>query len=202
MNQRLPGPFLDCAGLMFRTELIAGVDEVGRGPLAGAVFAAAVVLHPLVHIQGLRDSKQLSEKKRTLLDKEIRTKALDFCVAKADVSEIDDINILQASMLAMQRAVAGLTVAVDIALVDGNRIPELPCPAEWLVKGDSKSSAIKAASIIAKVARDTEMIALDEKYPEYGLARHKGYPTSAHLQALKKYGPSPVHRISFAPCRQ
>jgi len=187
---------------MYRIEHIAGVDEVGRGPLAGAVFAAAVILDPINSIEGLRDSKQLTEKRRQELDPEIREKALDFCVARADVGEIDEINILQASMLAMQRAVAGLTLRIDIALVDGNRLPELPCPAEYLVKGDSKSDAIKAASIIAKVARDAEMVALDERYPQYGLAQHKGYPTADHLAALKQYGPSPIHRLSFAPCRQ
>ena len=202
MNQKQPGLCWDCAESMYRTELIAGVDEVGRGPLAGAVVAAAVVLDPFVHIEGLRDSKQLSTKKRNRLDVEIREKALDYCIARADVHEIDEINILQASMLAMQRAVKGLTVDFEIALIDGNRVPALPCRAEWLIKGDSKSDAIKAASIIAKVARDSEMVELDRQFPEYGLARHKGYPTAAHLEALKKHGPSPVHRMSFAPCRQ
>ncbi len=186
---------------MYRLEYVAGLDEVGRGPLAGAVYAAAVVLNPFVSIDGLKDSKQLSEKKRVALDKEIRDKAVSWCVAYADVAEIDDINILQASMLAMQRALDGLTVDVEFALVDGNRVPDLPCPAEWLIKGDDKSDAIKAASIIAKVARDNEMTRLDGLYPQYGLAKHKGYPTKEHLDALVAHGPSPVHRMSFAPCQ-
>ena len=186
---------------MYRREYFAGVDEVGRGPLAGAVFAAAVVLDPFICIDGLRDSKLLSEKRRNELDLVIRDKALAYCVASADVSEIDEINILQASMLAMERAVSGLDVPVDFVIVDGNRIPKLPCAAEWLVKGDSKSDPIKAASVIAKVARDSEMKRLDRIYPEYGLAQHKGYPTRAHLESLKRHGPSPVHRLSFAPCR-
>jgi ribonuclease HII len=186
---------------MYRREYFAGVDEVGRGPLAGAVYAAAVVLDPFIRLDGLRDSKQLSEKRRIELDQVIREKALAYCIASANVSEIDEINILQASMLAMERAVFGLNVAVDFVIVDGNRIPDLPCDAEWLIKGDSKSDAIKAASIIAKVARDNEMKRLDQIYPEYGLAQHKGYPTRAHLEALKRHGVSPIHRLSFAPCR-
>jgi ribonuclease HII len=186
---------------VYRREYFAGVDEVGRGPLAGAVYAAAVVLDTFIRLDGLRDSKQLSEKRRNELDLVIRERALAYCVASANVSEIDEINILQASMLAMERAVSGLNVEVDFVIVDGNRIPELPCDAEWLIKGDSKSDAIKAASIIAKVARDNEMKRLDKIYPEYGLAQHKGYPTRAHLEALKRHGPSPIHRLSFAPCR-
>jgi ribonuclease HII len=186
---------------MYRREYFAGVDEVGRGPLAGAVYAAAVVLDPFIRLDGLRDSKLLSEKRRDELDLVIRKKALDYCVASADVGEIDEINILQASMLAMERAVSGLNIAVDFVIVDGNRVPNLACEAEWLIKGDSKSDAIKAASIIAKVARDTEMKRLDRLYPEYGLAKHKGYPTRAHLESLKRHGPSPIHRLSFAPCR-
>ena len=184
---------------MYRLEYIAGVDEVGRGPLAGAVLAAAVILDPIYSIEGLRDSKQLTEKRRRALDVEIRARALDFCIARAEVDEIDEINILNASMLAMQRAVQGLKLPVEIALVDGNRLPVLPCPAEYLVKGDTKSDVIKAASIIAKVARDDEMIELDAKFPEYGLAQHKGYPTAAHLDALRRHGPSPIHRLSFGP---
>ena len=186
---------------MYRREYFAGVDEVGRGPLAGAVYAAAVVLDPFIRLDGLRDSKLLSEKRRNELDLVIREKALAYCVASADVSEIDEINILQASMLAMERAVSGLDVPVDFVIVDGNRIPKLPCAAEWLIKGDSKSDPIKAASVIAKVTRDSEMKRLDRIYPEYGLAQHKGYPTRAHLESLKRHGPSPVHRLSFAPCR-
>ena len=186
---------------MYRREYFAGVDEVGRGPLAGAVYAAAVVLDPFIRLDGLRDSKLLSEKRRNELDLVIRKKALDYCVASADVGEIDEINILQASMLAMERAVSGLNIAADFVIVDGNRIPNLAGEAEWLIKGDSKSDAIKAASIIAKVARDSEMKRLDRIYPEYGLAQHKGYPTQAHLESLRRHGPSPIHRLSFSPCR-
>ncbi len=187
---------------MYRQEFVAGVDEVGRGPLAGAVYAAAVVLDPFKAIKGLKDSKQLTEKKREALDLTIREQAMSYCVAHAEVSEIDEMNILQASMLAMQRAVAGLKVPVEFVIVDGNRTPEFECAAEWLVKGDAKSDVVKAASIIAKVARDREMIRLDTLYPEYGLAQHKGYPTKVHMEALKKFGPSPIHRMSFEPCRQ
>ncbi len=186
---------------MYRTEHMAGVDEVGRGPLAGAVYAAAVVLDPFCKIEGLRDSKKLGEKQRRLLDEIIRARAVSFCIAVASVDEIDQINILHASMLAMTRAVSGLSVPVDFAVVDGNRLPDLPCPGEWMIKGDDRSDAIKAASIIAKVARDAEMVRLDAVYPEYGFARHKGYPTPLHLEALQKYGPTPIHRMSFEPCR-
>ncbi len=187
---------------MYRHEYCAGVDEVGRGPLAGAVFAAAVVLDPFTTIEGLRDSKQLTVKRREILDQVIREQAVAFCIARSDVTEIDEINILQATLKAMQRAVKGLSVTVDFVLVDGNRTPGFDCESEWLVKGDAKFDAIKAASIIAKVARDKEMVTLDEIYPLYGLARHKGYATAFHLDALKKHGPCPVHRMSFAPCRQ
>ena len=186
---------------MYWREYMAGVDEVGRGPLAGAVYAAAVVLDPFSEIVGLKDSKQLSAKRREELDIVIREEAVDYAIAWANVEEIDEINILQASMLAMERAVSSLIVPVEFALIDGNRLPKLPCAAEWLIKGDSKSDAIKAASIIAKVARDREMQVLDKQYPEYGLAQHKGYPTAAHLTALREFGPSPIHRKSFAPCR-
>lgn len=187
---------------MYRAEFCAGVDEVGRGPLAGAVFAAAVVLDPFDVIDGLRDSKQLTVKQRIELDGVIRERALAFCVARADVDEIDRINILQASLLAMKRAVAGLGCPVDHVWVDGNRVPDFGLPADYLVKGDARCDVIKAASIIAKVARDREMEELDALYPNYGLARHKGYATRFHLDALRKYGPSAVHRMSFAPCRQ
>lgn len=202
-------PYWTCAaerdsaeGHVYRREYIAGVDEVGRGPLAGAVVAAAVVLDPFSRIEGLRDSKQLSAKRREELDVTIREKAISYSIARAEVAEIDDINILQASLLAMQRAVRTLSIAPDFVLVDGNRTPEFDCPSEWLVKGDTRSDVIKAASIIAKVARDKEMQALDILYPLYGLARHKGYPTAYHLAALREHGPSPIHRMSFAPCRQ
>ena len=186
---------------MYRLEHVAGVDEVGRGPLAGAVYAAAVVLDPFKSIEGLRDSKMLSAKRREVWDEEIRSKAVAYSIAFADVAEIDDVNILQASLLAMQRAVNNLSITVDFAIVDGNRTPGFYCPSEWLIKGDGKHNSIKAASIIAKVARDKEMKVLDEIYPNYGLAKHKGYPTAAHLAALRKHGPSPIHRMSFAPCR-
>jgi ribonuclease HII len=187
---------------VYRRDHLAGVDEVGRGPLAGAVFAAAVILDPFSKIDGLRDSKQLSAKRRESLDALIRKQAISFSIARAEVAEIDEINILQASLLAMQRAVKGLSVAPDFVLVDGNRTPGFDCASEWLVKGDTRSDVIKAASIIAKVARDKEMEALDSRYPVYGLARHKGYPTAFHLAALQEHGPSPIHRMSFAPCRQ
>jgi len=187
---------------VYLREYCAGVDEVGRGPLAGAVFAAAVVLDPFVAIDGLRDSKLLSRKRRGELDVVIREKAVAWSIASADVAEIDRINILQASLLAMQRAVAGLRCPVDYVLVDGNRTPAFDCPSDYLVKGDDKFDAIRAASIIAKVARDREMERLDTLYPDYGLARHKGYATRYHLDALRKYGPSKVHRMSFGPCRQ
>lgn len=186
---------------MYQVELIAGVDEVGRGPLAGDVYAAAVVLNPFHLLEGLKDSKKLSEKRRLILDGEIKSHAIAYSVARATVSEIDEINILQASLLAMQRAVNQLSVKIDFAFVDGNRSPEFYCPSAWLIKGDDKHNSIKAASIIAKVARDKEMERLDKLYPEYGLAKHKGYPTASHLAALKVYGVSPIHRLSFAPCR-
>ncbi|MFT5803357.1 MAG: ribonuclease HII [Candidatus Paceibacteria bacterium] len=186
---------------MYWRECCAGVDEVGRGPLAGAVYAAAVILDPFAPMSGLRDSKALSEARRDALDVVIRTHALAYCVASASIKEIDEINILQASLLAMQRAVAGLNHPVDFVMVDGNRTPGFACPSEWLIKGDSKFDAIKAASIIAKVARDREMLRLDKLYPAYGFAQHKGYGTPAHLAALQAYGPSSVHRMSFAPCR-
>ena len=183
-------------------ERVAGVDEVGRGPLAGAVVAAAVILDPNNPIPGLNDSKKLSAKRRDALNALIRERALDFCLGRAEVEEIDEINILEASLLAMQRAVAGLRISPDRALIDGNRLPALACPAEAVVGGDGLVDAIKAASIIAKVARDREMEALDVEYPGYGLARHKGYPTAAHIAALKQLGPSDIHRMSFAPCQR
>lgn len=187
---------------MFRLERLAGVDEVGRGPLAGEVYAAAVMLDPKRSINGLKDSKALSEKKRIALDIEIREHAMAYCVAYVDVPEIDEINILQASLKAMQLAVAGLKPAADYVLVDGNRTPGFHCPSDFLIKGDSKQDAIKAASIIAKVARDQRMLDLHELYPEYGFDKHKGYPTAAHMAALKEHGPCKFHRMSFAPCRE
>ncbi|MAI42149.1 MAG: ribonuclease HII [Candidatus Azotimanducaceae bacterium] len=187
---------------MYRPEYCAGIDEVGRGPLAGPVYAAAVVLDPLIDIVGLKDSKVLTVKKREELNTIICAEAVDYAIGRADVEEIDSINILQASLSAMQRAASNLCVPLDFALVDGNTAPRLSCPSDYLVKGDSKFDAIKAASIIAKVARDKEMLELDSIYPGYGFAKHKGYPTPAHLEALKTLGPSPIHRMSFSPCKQ
>lgn len=180
---------------------ICGVDEVGRGPLAGPVIAAAVILDPNNPIAGLADSKTLTAEKREQLDALIRTRALAFALGRAEVEEIDAINILQATMLAMQRAVAALAIPPDLAYIDGNRCPSLPCRAEAIIKGDSKVPAISAASIIAKVARDREMVAWDVRYPGYGLAQHKGYPTPTHLLALAELGVTPIHRRSFAPVR-
>lgn len=183
-------------------QLIAGVDEVGRGPLAGAVVAAAVILDPQNPIAGLTDSKKLTEKKRDALFDEIQEKALAYAIGRAEVEEIDAINILQASMLAMKRAVEQLSPAAEYALVDGNRVPELPCPCEPIIKGDLTEPAISAASILAKVTRDREMVLLDEQYPGYGLAKHKGYPTKDHMHALQTLGPSIIHRRSFGPVKQ
>lgn len=181
---------------------VAGVDEVGRGPLAGAVIAAAVILDPAKPIHGLTDSKKLTEKKREKLADEIKLKALAWCIARAEVAEIDDINILQASLLAMKRAIEGLQWQPHHVLVDGNKIPNITYPCEAIIKGDEKIEQIGAASIIAKVARDHEMVALDKIYPGYGLAQHKGYPTRAHVQALERLGVSDIHRRSFGPVRQ
>ena len=182
--------------------LLAGVDEVGRGPLAGPVVAAAVILDPARPITGLADSKALTEKRREALSIEIREKALAWALGRAEVEEIDALNILQASLLAMQRAVAALAIAPEYAVVDGNRLPKLLCPALAIIKGDQTVAAISAASIIAKVARDSEMITLDTHYPGYGLAQHKGYPTKAHVLALDVLGVSAIHRRSFGPVRK
>ncbi len=179
--------------------LLAGVDEVGRGPLVGAVVTAAVILDPEQPIDGLADSKKLSEKRREALFVEIKEKALAWCVAEASVSEIDEINILHATMLAMQRAVEGLKPGAEFVLVDGNRCPELPCPSMPVVKGDARHGAISAASILAKVTRDRQMVALEKEYPGYGFAKHKGYPTKQHMAALQELGPIPQHRRSFKP---
>lgn len=180
--------------------LIAGVDEAGRGPLAGPVIAAAVILDPRHPIAGLADSKKLSEKQRDRLFQEIRQHALAWSVARATVTEIDEINILQASLLAMKRAVDGLKLAPKLALIDGNICPsKLICPAKAIVKGDQSEPAISAASIIAKVLRDRIMLFLDKKYPAYGFAKHKGYGTALHMKALQVHGASRVHRLSFAP---
>lgn len=182
--------------------LIAGVDEVGRGPLVGAVVTAAVILDPNNPIEGLADSKKLSEKKRLLLAEEIKAKAICWSLGRAEPEEIDQLNILHATMLAMQRAVAGLNIQPDFVLVDGNRIPTLPMPAQAVIKGDSLVAEISAASILAKVARDQEMDELDEQYPEYGFAKHKGYPTKLHFEKLAQFGATPFHRKSFAPVKK
>lgn len=182
--------------------LVAGVDEVGRGPLAGPVVAAAVILDPACPIDGLKDSKQLSPRRREVLAGQIESAALAWALGRAEVEEIDAINILQASLLAMQRAVAALPLAPELVLVDGNRCPRFGCPAQAVVKGDALVAAISAASIVAKVSRDREMLELDARYPGYGLAQHKGYPSQAHLAALQALGASPVHRRSYAPVRR
>lgn len=182
--------------------LVAGVDEAGRGPLAGPVVAAAVILDELHPIRGLADSKVLTEKKRERLFDEIRAKALCCCIAEASVEEIDRLNILQATMLAMRRAVEGLRLKPTKVLVDGNRLPVLKIPAEAIVKGDSKVQAISAASILAKVTRDRQCLAMHELHPEYGFAGHKGYPTADHLAALRAHGACAWHRRSFGPVRQ
>ncbi len=179
--------------------LVCGVDEAGRGPLAGPVVAAAVILDPARPIAGLNDSKKLSAKKRTALAGLIRERALAWAVAEASVEEIDQLNILHASMLAMQRAVAALQVTPERALIDGNRCPSLAIPAEAVVQGDAKVAAIAAASILAKTVRDEGMLGLHAQYPHYGFDRHMGYPTAAHCAALAAHGVSPVHRRSFAP---
>lgn len=182
--------------------LVAGVDEVGRGPLAGPVVTAAVILDPDHPIDGLMDSKKLSEKRREELSVLIKENSLAWSIGRAEVEEIDEINILQATMLAMQRAVSGLSPAPKHALIDGNRCPQLICTAEAIIKGDGIVPAISAASIIAKVSRDNEMVELDALYPGYGLAGHKGYPTKAHRDALIELGVTPIHRRSFGPVKR
>ena len=188
--------------LLLPEGLVCGVDEAGRGPLAGPVVAAAVILDPLRPIDGLNDSKKLSSKRREVLAIAIRERALAWAVAEASVEEIDRINILQASFLAMRRAVEGLTLRPEKALIDGNRCPALDCPTEAIVGGDGKVASIAAASILAKTVRDAGMLVLHADYPMYGFDRHMGYPTAFHLQALREHGPSPVHRRSYAPVAQ
>ena len=183
-------------------DLVAGVDEVGRGPLCGAVVTAAVILDPNRPIAGLNDSKKLTEARREKLYDEIREKALSWCIARAEVEEIDELNILHATMLAMQRAVDGLSITPKLAMIDGNRCPKLTMPSEAVVKGDSKVPAIAAASILAKVSRDREMAAFELQYPGYGIGGHKGYPTAVHLEALERLGPTPIHRRAFGPVRR
>jgi len=183
-------------------EFFAGVDEAGRGPLAGPVVAAAVILDPLRPVSGLADSKLLTPGRREELARAIRGSALCWALGQAEVAEIDSLNILQASLLAMKRAVMALVPQPGRVLVDGNRCPELPCEVRAVIGGDRIVPSISAASILAKVERDTQMLQLDRLYPDYGFARHKGYPTREHLEALRRCGVSPVHRKSFAPVRR
>ena len=178
-------------------EFVCGVDEAGRGPLAGPVYAAAVILPKGHIIEGVNDSKKLSEKKREALFDKIINEALCYSIASANEKEIDEINILQATYLAMQRAVEGLKIKADYALIDGNRLPPLNIPAECIVKGDAKSASIAAASILAKVSRDRYMLEMAEKYTNYQFEKHKGYGTKLHYEMLDKYGPSEIHRQSF-----
>jgi len=182
--------------------MICGVDEAGRGPLAGPVVAAAVILNPANPIAGLNDSKKLSAARREKLAVEIRAKALAWCVAEASVEEIDSLNILQATLLAMQRAVAGLSLTPSEVLIDGNRCPKLELPARAIIGGDASVAEISAASILAKTVRDAGLLTLHVQFPGYGFDQHKGYGTAAHLEALRRLGPSPVHRRSFAPVRE
>ena len=196
---------------MIHQQLICGVDEAGRGPLAGSVYAAAVILDANNPIFGLADSKKLSEKKRDFLSAEIKTKSLAWVIASCTAQEIDQINILQASLLAMKRAVESLVLSPELiekvnsgqvlVQVDGNKCPNISWPCEAIVKGDSKVQAISAASILAKVARDAELYELDKSYPQYGFAKHKGYPTAEHLLALQAHGICPQHRLSYAPVK-
>ncbi|PMN72936.1 ribonuclease HII [Enterovibrio norvegicus] len=183
--------------------LIAGVDEVGRGPLVGAVVTAAVILDPNNPIEGLTDSKKLTEKKREVLFEQIKEKALAWSLGRAEPEEIDEINILAATMLAMERAVNGLSIAPDYVLIDGNHVPSgIKVPAQAIVKGDLRVAEISAASILAKVVRDREMEALDKEYPQYGFAKHKGYPTKAHFEALEQHGAIEGYRKSFKPVKK
>ncbi|WP_045494982.1 ribonuclease HII [Vibrio hyugaensis] len=183
-------------------QLVVGVDEVGRGPLVGDVVTAAVILDPNNPIEGLNDSKKLSEKKRLALLPEIKEKALAWAVGRCSPEEIDELNILQATMVAMQRAIAGLKVQPDLALIDGNRCPQLPMDSQAVVKGDLRVAEISAASIIAKVVRDQEMEELDKQYPQFGFAKHKGYPTKAHFEAIEEHGVISEHRKSFKPVKK
>ncbi len=192
----LQAALFDTAG-----ELICGVDEAGRGPLAGPVFAAAVILDPARPIDGLRDSKKLSEARRDALADIIRRDALAWSVAYCSAAEIDELNILNATMLAMRRAIEGLSVQPTLALIDGNRCPTVAVRSEAIVKGDDKVAEISAASILAKTARDAVLQALHNQYPDYAFDRHKGYPTALHLERLRLYGATPEHRRSYAPVR-
>ncbi|MDH5633671.1 MAG: ribonuclease HII [Gammaproteobacteria bacterium] len=191
-GQEIPSPLLE-------GRLVAGIDEAGRGPLAGSVFAAAVILDPGKPIDGLNDSKQLTPGKRSSLELEIKNRALAWAVHPVDAATIDEINILQATFLAMRKAVEGLVPAAGVALIDGNRVPGGPCEEVAIIKGDQRVACISAASILAKVARDREMEQLDKIFPQYGFARHKGYPTKEHIHALNTYGVIAEHRKSYAP---
>lgn len=176
---------------------VCGTDEAGRGPLCGPVVAAAVILPRDIEIEGLNDSKKLTEKKREKLFEVIKEKAVAYAIAEASPAEIDEINILNASMLAMKRAIEALPVKADFALIDGNCSRGFNIPTQTIVKGDSLSVSIAAASILAKVTRDRQCLELDREYPEYGIAKHKGYPTKDHMDAVRKYGPAPIYRMSF-----
>ncbi|MHC5224566.1 ribonuclease HII [Ignatzschineria sp. LJL83] len=202
MKQESLGFDLELDSQIEREEIIAGVDEAGRGPLCGEVFAAAVILDPDNPIEGLDDSKKLTEKRRTQLAIEIKEKAKSWAIASSSVEEIDEINILQATLLAMRRAVDALDITPTLLRVDGNQNPKSHVSAETIVKGDALFAEISAASILAKDARDQSMIEVDEEYPEYGFAQHKGYGTKAHMEALQTYGVTPIHRKTFAPIRK
>ncbi|SFM16571.1 ribonuclease HII [Marinobacter zhejiangensis] len=199
MARKAPLPPFVCS---YGGHLLAGVDEVGRGPLAGPVITAAVILDPKRPVPGLADSKALTEKRRDALYDQILDHALAWSLGRCDVDEIDRLNIYQATMLAMQKAVAGLAIAPEYVLVDGNRCPKWQWPSEPVVKGDGRVECISAASIIAKVTRDREMVALDAEFPGYGLAQHKGYPTPVHLEALNRLGVTALHRRSFRPVQE
>jgi ribonuclease HII len=201
MRGKVAKPFAELH-IAYAGERLAGVDEAGRGPLAGNVVAAAVILDPGRPIPGLGDSKALSARRRLVLDVEIRARARAFAVAEASPAEIDELNIHQATHLAMRRAIDTLQPAAEFLLVDGNRLPGHHVPGQAVVKGDARHPAIGAASILAKVARDAQMVALDARFPDYGFIRHKGYPTPEHLAALVRFGPLPEHRRSFAPVKK
>jgi ribonuclease HII len=198
------GAFSAKAAMMdpFPGQLIAGVDEAGRGPLAGPVVAAAVILDPLHPIQGLKDSKLLTEKRREILACEIKSQALAYCIAEASVAEIDAINILKATFLAMRRAIEGLKTTPEQVLVDGNRLPEIHVPAQAIIQGDRLVDCISAASILAKVSRDTLMVDYHRQYPDFAFHRHKGYGTRLHLEEMARFGCLDIHRRSFAPVRK
>lgn len=195
-------PLFDEIDNLALAKYIAGVDEAGRGPLCGDVFAAAVILDPNQPIEGLDDSKKLTESKRSLLAAEIKEKALSWSIASATVEEIEEINILQATMLAMRRAIQALKVTPDFVRIDGNQDPQCGLPSETVIKGDALFIEISAASILAKDARDHSMLELDKDYPEYGFAQHKGYGTKQHMAALENFGVTPIHRRGFAPIRR